>query len=178
MTTKTLLGKVAIVTGSSRGIGRAIAERLARDGARIVINYANSEAKAQQVRQSIEQAGGQALLVRADVSRTNEVTALFQQTLTEWGRIDIFVANAGVPSREAFTQVTEDHYDQVFAINTKGVFFALQEAARHVSDGGRILNISSGQTIHPAENFALSPAARPPPNSSCRYWRRRSATGA
>ena len=155
MTTKTLLGKVAIVTGSSRGIGRAIAERLARDGARIVINYASSEAKAQQVRQSIEQAGGQALLVRADVSRTNEITALFQQTLTEWGRIDIFVANAGVPSREAFTQVTEDHYDQVFAINTKGVFFALQEAARHVSDGGRILNISSGQTIHPAENFAL-----------------------
>lgn len=152
---KPLAGKVALVTGASRGIGRAIALRLAGDGARVIVNYSGSEDKARAVVQQIRAEGGQAQALQADLTRVATIQNLFGTVLKQFGRLDILVTNAGVPSREPLTAVTEAHFDEVFAVNTRGVFFCLQEAAKSIADQGRIINISSGQTIHPAENFAL-----------------------
>lgn len=120
--TTSLSGKVAIVTGSSRGIGRAIAERLAADGAAVVVNYVRGEQAAQEVVSAIRGRGGQAAAIRADVSQPAEVRRLFAEARGAFGSLDIVVANA------------------------KGVFFTLQEAARQVRDGGRIVVVSTGGT--------------------------------
>ena len=141
-----LQGKVAIVTGSSRGIGSAIAQRLSDDGATIVVNYAGRSDKAAEVVAQIEAKGGSAIALQADVSQTADIERLFDQTLERFGKVDILVNNAGTIFYKLITDVTEEDFDKIFAINVKGTYFACQQAAKRMSDGGRIINLSSSTT--------------------------------
>ncbi|HEX6949565.1 MAG TPA: glucose 1-dehydrogenase [Nitrospira sp.] len=141
-----LKGKVAVVTGASRGIGRGIAERLAKDGATIVVNYTKSAGVAEKVVSGIKGQGGNAMAVQADVSKVEDIKRLFQETKKVYGRLDILVNNAGIFWAKPILETTEEEYDQMFAVNAKGQFFALQEAAKHMAEGGRIVNISTGGT--------------------------------
>jgi 3-oxoacyl-[acyl-carrier protein] reductase len=150
-----LTGKVAIVTGSSRGIGRAVAERLGKDGASVVVNYVRNADKSREVVSAIEAVGGRALAVRADMSQIADVRRLFQETLDHFGRLDILVNNAGLFQTHSLAEVTEDEFDAAFALNAKGAFFAFQEAARRMGDGGRIINISSCSTAMSLSGFAV-----------------------
>ena len=141
-----LEGKNALVTGASRGIGKAIAERLAADGAAVVINYSRNEQLAQGVVNKTLGKGGKAIAIQADISKSADVGRLFSEAEKAMGRLDIVVANAGVHILKPFVENTEADYDYIFDINTKGVFFALQQAARRVRDGGRIVVVSTGGT--------------------------------
>jgi 3-oxoacyl-[acyl-carrier protein] reductase len=141
-----LEGKGALVTGASRGIGRAIALRLAREGAAVVVNYSGSADAARQVVAEIEAASGRAVAVQADVSQVGEVERLFDVGLKHFGRLDILVNNAGVFFTNPLADVDEAEFDRIFAINVKGTFFACQQAAKRLSDGGRIINFSSSTT--------------------------------
>jgi 3-oxoacyl-[acyl-carrier protein] reductase len=146
-----LKGKVALITGCTRGLGRAIAERYARLGASIVINHADDAAKADEMAAALGKAGVRNIVVQADVSQVRQIERLFAQTLEKLGAIDIAVANAGIEIiDQPCLQFTEEDYDRLFALNTKGALFTLQNAGRHVRDGGRILYIGSSTT-----NFAL-----------------------
>jgi 3-oxoacyl-[acyl-carrier protein] reductase len=150
-----LEGKTALVTGSSRGIGRAIAERLAADGAAVAINYARNRQLAQEVVDGILARSGKAFAIQADVSKPAEVRRLFDEAVKTVGPLDIVVANAGVVLEKPLVESTEQDYDSVFNINTKGVFFTLQEAARGTRDGGRIIAVSTGGTKMPFANLSL-----------------------
>ena len=145
--TNQLMGKVAIVTGASRGIGRAIAERLGREGAAVVVNYVQNEAKAQEVVTAIEALGGRSVAVQGDMGNLVDIRRLFDTAEQQYGGLDILVNNAGITVVKPTTFITEDEFDRVFAVNAKGTFFALQEAAKRLRDGGRIVNISTGATI-------------------------------
>ena len=147
--------KTALVTGSSRGIGRAIAERLAADGAAIVINYTRSAKQADEAVSSIIARGGNAIAIQADVSKPAEVTRLFDEAEKALGSLDIVVANAGVFFRRPLEESTEEDYEYVFNTNTKGVFFTLREAARRVNKGGRIVVVSTGGTKLQFPDFSL-----------------------
>lgn len=149
-----LNGKVAIVTGASRGIGRAIALTLAQEGASVVINYAHSADKAQEMVSTIEAEGGKALAVQADMSQVADARRLFQETVDKFGKLDILVNNAGVSLFKSLVETTEEEFDKEFALNAKGTFFALQEAAQRIADNGRIVSISTGGTVSGAANFA------------------------
>jgi 3-oxoacyl-[acyl-carrier protein] reductase len=148
-------GKSALVTGSSRGIGRAIAERLAADGAAVVINYAHSKQLADEAVKAILERGGKAIAIPADVAKPAEVRRLFDEAESKVGGLDIVVANAGVLLEKSLAESSEEDYDYVFNTNTKGVFFTLQEAARRIRDGGRIVAVSSGGTKMPFANVSL-----------------------
>lgn len=151
-----LSDKVALITGSARGVGRAIAERYASLGASVVINYSSSEAHAAEAVAVIEQAGGQAIALQANVSDVAELDRLFAVTLDRLGRIDIVVANAGVELIETSTvDVTEADFDRLYAINAKSTFFTLQMAAKHVSANGRILYVGTSNTRYPLPGYAL-----------------------
>jgi 3-oxoacyl-[acyl-carrier protein] reductase len=139
-------GKIALVTGGSRGIGRAIAERLAAGGVAVVINYARNENLAHEVVRGITSKGGKAVALQADVSKPAEVRRLFSEAESALGGLDIVVANAGVHVEKPLIESSEAEYDYVFDINTRGVFFTLQEAGRRVRDGGRIVVVSTGGT--------------------------------
>lgn len=141
-----LRGKVAIVTGASRGIGRGIAERLAKDGANVVVNYTKNADEAKKVVAGIEANGGKAVAVQADVSKVADVRRLFREAEQAFGRLDILINNAGIFWAKPLADVTEEEYDDIFAVNAKGQFFAIQEAAKRIADGGRIVNISTGGT--------------------------------
>jgi len=140
--------KIAIVTGGSQGIGRAIAKRLAQDGASVVVNYAHSADKAKELVSAIEAVGGQALAIQADISQVADVRRLFQETVSHFGHMDILVNNAGTFLSKPLAEVTEEEFDTLFMLNTRGVFFALQEAVRRIEDGGRIVNISTAGTVN------------------------------
>lgn len=147
---KTLAAKVAVVTGASRGIGRATAERLARDGALVVVNYAKSDREAQVVVDAITASGGKALAVQADVGRLDDIRRLFRETVERLGRLDILVANAGYSVFKPLADITEEDFDQTYALNAKGTFFCLQEALRYMADGGKIVCISTiGTELNP-----------------------------
>ena len=150
-----LKGKTALVTGSSRGIGRAIAERLAAEGAAVVIHYARNEQPAQAVVNNILGRGGKAVAVQADISKPGEIRRLFGEAEKALGHLDIVVANAGVHIEKPLVENTEADYDYIFDTNTKGVFFTLQEAARRVRDGGRIVVVSTGGTKMHFANMSL-----------------------
>ncbi|TKB69321.1 MAG: glucose 1-dehydrogenase [Nitrospira sp.] len=143
---KELSGKVAIVTGASNGIGRAIAERLAEDGAIVVVNYSKSSEKAQQVVVGIQGKGGKALAVQTDMSQVAEARRLVIDTVKQFNRLDILVNNAGKFMPKPLDDTTEEEFDSVIALNAKGPYFAMQEAAKVLKDGGRIVNISTGGT--------------------------------
>lgn len=139
-----LNGKVAIVTGSSRGIGRAIVERFAQEGAAVVLNYAHSADEAGGVVASIEDKGGQAIAVQADIGLVADIRRLFRETIAKFGHVDIVVNNAGSPGiPNLITGISEEEFDAVFAVYGRGPFFVMQEAARVLPDGGRIINIST-----------------------------------
>jgi 3-oxoacyl-[acyl-carrier protein] reductase len=134
----TLHGKVALVAGSSRGIGRAIALRYAALGADIVINYAKDAAAAGEVEAAVSAAGAKAITVQADVSDVTEIEHLFTTALDAFGKIDIVVANAGIEKVNIpVVEVTEADFDLLFRINTKGPFFVMQSAARHIADASK-----------------------------------------
>ena len=135
--------RVALVTGGSRGIGAAIVRRLARDGLAVAINYASSAAQAEALADEIRQAGGRATAVRADVSKPDDVRAMFSHVETELGRIDVLVNSAGVLSVQPLADTSDDVYDQTFDINTRGTFNTLRVAATRLADGGSIVNVSS-----------------------------------
>jgi 3-oxoacyl-[acyl-carrier protein] reductase len=139
----TLAEKVAIVTGGSRGIGRATAERLAGDGASVIINYIKNAAEAQAVVDAIEARGGKAAAIQADVACLDDIRRLFRAALERFGRLDILIANAGYSVFKPLVDITEEDFDQTFALNAKGTFFCLQEALRHMADGGKIICIST-----------------------------------
>lgn len=150
-----LTGKVAIVTGASRGIGRAVAERLAKEGASVVVNYVQNTDKGMEVVSAIEAAGGHALAVQADMSKLTDVRRLFRETMDRFDHLDILVSNAALFQPRPIAEVTEDEFDAAFALNCKGTFFALQEAARCITNGGRIIYISSCSTAISLPGFAV-----------------------
>ncbi len=143
---KVLKGKVAIVTGGSRGIGAAIAIRLGRMGANVVVNYVHNEQAADETMKKISAYGTEAIVVQADVRKVSEIRKLFAAALQEFGRLDILVNNAGKLMNKVIKDVTEDEFDEMMALNLKSVFFACKEAAGVIADGGRIINISSTVT--------------------------------
>jgi 3-oxoacyl-[acyl-carrier protein] reductase len=133
----------AIVTGASRGIGSAVAERLAKDGFSVVVNYAGGEAEAGAVVKKIKAAGGRAIAVQADVSRPADVARLFDSAEKEFGGVDVLVNNAGIMPLSSIATTDDATFDRTVAINLKGTFNGLREAARRMRDGGRVINFSS-----------------------------------
>ncbi len=139
-------GKVALVTGSDSGIGRGIAIEFAKEGASVVVNYAHNQKAAQEVLNTIEQSGGKAFVIQADVSQYQQCMSLVHQTVEHFGRLDIMVNNAGMEIHSPFVDVTEEMFDKVVSIDLKGAFFCAQAAAREMIKNkipGRIINISS-----------------------------------
>jgi 3-oxoacyl-[acyl-carrier protein] reductase len=135
--------KAAIVTGAARGIGAAVAERLAIDGFAVVINYPSDSTQAEALAHKLERAGGRALCVRADVSDPAAVRRMFDATETAFGAVDVLVNNAGIMHPIAIAEADDKVFDQHVAINLKGVFNGLREAAKRMQNGGRIINFSS-----------------------------------
>jgi 3-oxoacyl-[acyl-carrier protein] reductase len=135
--------RVALVTGASRGIGAAIARRLARDGFAIAVNYASNEAEAAAVVAAIEQDGGRALAVRADVSRAADVKRMFSTIEEQLGRIDVLVNNAGVLPYVTIAETSDEVFERTMAINVQGSFNTMREAFTRLNDGGRIVNFST-----------------------------------
>lgn len=134
------------MTGSSRGIGACIARQLAEAGARVVVNYSGNRDAAEEGVSTIRAAGGEAVAVRADVSKPDDVRALFDSTSEHFGRVHILVNNAGIMFNRRMEQTTDDEFDRIFNINVKGVFNTLREAARRLESGGRVINFSSSVT--------------------------------
>src|SRR2546426_3655146 len=144
MNTKKLAGKVAVVTGASKGIGADIAKHLAAEGAAVVVNYAKSKEGADRVVDQITKRGGQAIAVQGDVARKTDVERLFAETKKAFGRLDILVNNAGVYEFSPLENVTEEHFHKQFNLNVLGLILASQAAAKLFdAAGGNIVNLSS-----------------------------------
>lgn len=140
---KSLDGKVALITGASRGIGAAIALRLARDGAAVAITYVSGKEKAEQVVASIKSDGGKALALQADGADEKAVREAVTKTVDTFGRLDVLVNNAGVAVVAPLDQFSMADFDKTMNLNVRSVFVAIQEAAKHMKEGGRIINIGS-----------------------------------
>ena len=148
---RVLDGKAAVVTGGSRGIGRAVVERLARDGAHVVFGYVRDAEAAAAVERAVAAAGGTAEAIQADLGEPGGVDRLFAQAEMRLDGLDILVNNAAAGfTPTALADMTEEDYDRVMAVNAKGVFLALRYAATHMRDGGRIINISTLNTTMPS----------------------------
>ncbi|MGS1005871.1 SDR family oxidoreductase [Achromobacter anxifer] len=152
--------RIALVTGGSRGIGGAIVRRLARDGHAVAINYASSAAQAEALADDIRAAGGRALAVRADVSRADEVRAMFDQVEAGLGRIDVLVNSAGILKMVPLAETSDELYEQTFGINTRGTFNTLREAATRLADGGSIVNVSSTTIALNLPNYSVYIASK------------------
>lgn len=151
-----LKNKVALITGSARGLGKAIAERYAALGADIVLNYSRDRSAADETESNIRAMGVKVIAVQADVSKVADIERLFDEAIKAFGRIDIVVANAGIEMVETpVTAFTEEQFDKVFSINTKGSYFTMQQAAKHVVDNGRIIYIASSTTSYPVPGMAV-----------------------
>lgn len=151
-----LKDKVAIVTGGSGGIGQSLCERLAKDGAKIVINYRSSKNGAEEAQKAVEKAGSEAFLVKADLGKVDEINNLVDSTINHFGKVDILVNNAGLEIRDDFWDVTEADYNLVLNVNLKAVFFATQAVVKHFSatnNPGKIINISSVHEELPFPHF-------------------------
>jgi 3-oxoacyl-[acyl-carrier protein] reductase len=158
---KKLAGKVALVTGASKGIGASIARQLAVEGAAVVVNYASSKEDAARVVGEIASRGGKAVAVRANVARKAEVEHLFAETKKAFGRLDILVNNAGVYEFSPLEAVTEEHFHRQFDLNVLGLIFASREAARLFGpEGGSIVNISSLAGAAPVANGSVYSATK------------------
>src|SRR5262249_32587629 len=146
-----LLGKVAVVTGASKGIGAGIAKALAAEGASVVVNYSSSKAGADKVVKEIAAAGGKAIAFQADVSKQSDVTRLFAETKKTYGKLNILVNNAGIYEFAPLDGITEEHFHKHFNLNVLGLLLATKEAAKLIGpEGGTIINVGSGvSTINP-----------------------------
>lgn len=151
-----LKNKVAIITGSGRGLGKAIAERYAALGADIVLNYSRDKASADEVESNIKAMGVRVVSVQADVSKVADIERLFSEAKQKFGKIDIVVANAGIEMVETpVIDFTEKQFDRLFSINTKGAYFTMQQAAKQIEDNGRIIYIASSTTVFPVPGMAV-----------------------
>ncbi|MEO1097924.1 MAG: SDR family oxidoreductase [Bacteroidota bacterium] len=151
-----LQNKIALITGGTKGIGKAIALRLAQRGANIIMSYGKDQASANTAVEEIEALGRKARAIQANSNKVSDIQRLFSEAKSTFGGIDIVVANAGMELIDIpVADYTEEQYDKVFNLNTKGTFFTLQESARHINDNGRIILISSSTTVYPHAGFAV-----------------------
>ena len=151
-----LNGKVAVVTGASKGIGAAVAEKFASEGAKVVVNYARDKAGAEKTVNKIKQSGGAAIAVQADVSRLDDIKRLFAETSRAFGNVDILVNNAGVYEFRSLDAIDEEHYRRIFDLNVFGLLLTTKEAVAHMNGrGGSIINVSSIASKTPAPNSAV-----------------------
>jgi len=155
-----LTGKVAVVTGASKGIGAAIAKALGREGASVVVNYASSKSGADKVVLAITEKGGKAIAVKADVSKAVEAKALIDDTLKAFGRIDVLVNNSGVYEFAALEEFTEESFHRMFNINVLGLLLVSQAAAKHLPEGGSVINVGSAVTRITPPNSAVYTATK------------------
>jgi 3-oxoacyl-[acyl-carrier protein] reductase len=165
-----LSGKVALVTGASRGIGAAISSHLARDGATVLINYARSEGAAREVAEQVRRGGGKVHLLKADVSDAKQVDALFDEIdRSHGGRVDILVNNAGIYLTGPLAEFSEADFDRSFDVNVKSMFLVTRKALTRLPDGGRVVNVGSmigervpfpGASVYAATKFAVAGLTR------------------
>jgi 3-oxoacyl-[acyl-carrier protein] reductase len=155
-----LAGKVAVVTGASKGIGAAIAEQLAAAGAAVVVNYASSKSGADRVVASIEKQEGKAVAVQADLSKPAEVQRLFAETKKAYGKVDILVNNAGIYQFAPLGEITPDHFHRQFDLNVLGLVLATQEAVKLMDEGGSVINISSVVATYTPPNTSVYSATK------------------
>jgi len=152
--------KVAIVTGASRGIGAAIAERLGKDGFTVVVNYAGNAAAAEEVVRRIEQAGGKAVAAQADVADAEAVRRMFDSAETAFGGIDVLVNNAGIMMLSPLAGADDANFDRQVAVNLKGTFNTLREASKRLRDGGRVVNFSTSVVGLKLETYGVYAATK------------------
>src|SRR5246127_2483152 len=155
-----LTGKVAIVTGASKGIGAAIAKSLAAEGASVIVNYASSKAGADAVVSAIISAGGKAVAVGGDVSKAAEAQGLIDAAIKNFGRLDILVNNSGVYEFSPIEAVTEEQFHKIFNINVLGVLLTTQAAVEHLGEGSSIINIGSGASLITPPNSTVYTATK------------------
>jgi 3-oxoacyl-[acyl-carrier protein] reductase len=158
--TQALAGRTALVTGASRGIGRAIALGLASQGADVAVNYRTGRREAEAVVSTARAAGGEARAFGADVADLGELRDLFDRVISAFGRLDILVNNAGIAVYGPVADYTEADFDRLFAVNVKGTFFACREAANRMADGGRIVNLGSTVTRVMLPSYAAYAASK------------------
>lgn len=154
------ISKVAIVTGASRGIGAAIAQRLAHDGYAVVINYASRADDAEALVMQLQAGGHDAIAIQADVSRADDVRRLFHKTEAQWDRVDVLINNAGVLYTAPLADTTDAMFERTMAINVQGTFNTLREAAARLQQGGRIVNLSSTTLALNLPGYALYNASK------------------
>ena len=152
--------KVAIVTGSSKEIGKEVALLLAKEGAKVVVNHSNSEEEDQTTVDTIIKNGGTAFSVKADVSKKNEVTRLFDETIERYGKVDVLVNNAGIMISKLLKDNTQEDFSRQFDVNVRGIFNTLQEAYYKLSDNGNIINFSSSTAKLMFPTYALYSASK------------------
>ncbi|MCE5317534.1 MAG: glucose 1-dehydrogenase [Parachlamydia sp.] len=156
-----LSGKVAIVTGASKGIGAAIAKHLAHEGAAVTVNYSSSKAEAEKVVQEIVQQGGKAIAVQANMANQADIKRLFDETKKSFGRLDILVNNAGIYNPAPLDEINVEHFRKMFDINVLGLLLASREAAKIFGpEGGSIINISSVASKSSVANFSVYSATK------------------
>lgn len=161
MSAKKLAGKVAVVTGASKGIGASIAKHLAAEGAAVVVNYASSKSGAEKVVGEITRNGGKAVAVQADVAKKGDVDRLFAETKKAFGEVDVLVNNAGIYEFSPLEGVTEEHFHKQFNLNVLGLLLTTQEAVKHFgSKGGSVINISSSASTLTPPNTSVYSATK------------------
>jgi 3-oxoacyl-[acyl-carrier protein] reductase len=152
--------KVAIVTGASRGIGAAIAKRLAKDGFAVTINFAGNQKLADELVAEIERDGGRVIAVQADVSKSDDVARLFDATEKAFGGVDVLVNNAGILALKPIADADDDHFDRQIAINLKGTFNGMREAGKRLRNGGRVVNFSTSVVGLKLESYGVYAATK------------------
>jgi 3-oxoacyl-[acyl-carrier protein] reductase len=155
-----LHNKVIIVTGSSKGIGREVAILLAKNGAKVIVNYSNSEKEANNTLKQITKNGGTGLAIQADVSQKDQVTHLFDKTIAVFGKVDVLVNNAGIMYNKLLKDHTQQEFSKLFEVNVRGIFNTLQEADSKLADNGKIINFSSSTTKLMLPTYALYSATK------------------
>jgi 3-oxoacyl-[acyl-carrier protein] reductase len=165
-----LQNKVALVTGASRGIGRAIALKLASEGASVVVHYKGNETAAREVLSEIKSRGANGIIVQADLGNLSQIRRMFSEIESTFPRLDVLVNNAGWANFKPLEEVSEEDFDAIFNLNTKGVFFTTQEAVKRMNNGGRVINISSGITRANVANGSVYTGSKAAIEGFMRSW--------